>query len=113
MDFTGLAGGQTLNKREEIAAARHKAWPSVNALAAPLLRALIDDADALPVDVTHGAPRARSIDCRGAAPRGSLGDGRIDCGVRALGGLEAGRRMAEICLGGLGKVALETTDTDS
>ena len=97
MDFKALAGGQTLNKREEIAAARHKAWPSVNALAAPLVRALIDDADALRVDVTHG----------------SLGECRIDCGVRALGGLEAGRRLAEICLGGLGKVALETTDTDS
>ena len=86
-----------MNKREEIAAARQKAWPSVNAKAAPLVKALIDDANALRVDVT----------------RGSLGECRIDCGVRALGGLEAGRRIAEICLGGLGKVALETTDTDS
>ena len=86
-----------MNKREDIAAARHKARPSVNALAAPLVKALIDDADALRVEVTPG----------------SLGECRIDCGVRALGGLEAGRRLAEICLGGLGKVALETTDTDS
>ncbi|MGZ8416352.1 MAG: methenyltetrahydromethanopterin cyclohydrolase [Methyloceanibacter sp.] len=86
-----------MNKREEIAAARAKAWPSVNAKAAPLVKALIADADALRVDVT----------------RGSLGECRIDCGVRALGGLEAGRRLAEICLGGLGRVALETTNTDS
>jgi methenyltetrahydromethanopterin cyclohydrolase len=28
----------------------------------------------------------------------------IDCGVKAAGGLEAGRRLAEICLAGLGEV---------
>ena len=71
--------------------------PSVNAKAAPLVKALIADADALRVDVT----------------RGTLGECRIDCGVRVVGGLEAGRRIAEICLGGLGRVALETTDSDS
>ncbi len=71
--------------------------PSVNSLVAPLVRALIDDAGALRVEVTQG----------------SLGECRIDCGVRALGGLEAGRRMAEICLGGLGRVTFETNDTES
>ena len=86
-----------MNKREEIAAARQTTWPSVNAKAEPLVKALIDDADALRIDVT----------------RGKLGECRIDCGVRAVGGLEAGRRIAEICLGGLGRVVLETTDTDS
>jgi len=86
-----------VNKREEIAAARQTTWPSVNAKAEPLVKALIDDADALRIDVT----------------RGKLGECRIDCGVRAVGGLEAGRRIAEICLGGLGRVALETTDTES
>ena len=86
-----------MNKREEIAVARQTTWPSVNAKAEPLVKALIDDADALRVDIT----------------RGKLGECRIDCGVRAVGGLEAGRRIAEICLGGLGRVALETTDTDS
>jgi methenyltetrahydromethanopterin cyclohydrolase len=30
----------------------------------------------------------------------------VDCGVRALGGLEAGLAMAEICLAGLARVAL-------
>jgi methenyltetrahydromethanopterin cyclohydrolase len=72
-------------------------WPSVNAKVAPLVQALIDDASALRVDVS----------------RGTLGECRIDCGVRAVGGLEAGRRIAEICLGGLGRVALETTVTES
>jgi methenyltetrahydromethanopterin cyclohydrolase len=64
---------------------------------APLVRALIDDASALRVDVSLG----------------SLGECRIDCGVRAIGGLEAGRRVAEICLGGLGIVTLETTETEN
>ncbi|HEY6670462.1 MAG TPA: methenyltetrahydromethanopterin cyclohydrolase [Methyloceanibacter sp.] len=86
-----------MNKREEIGATRHTQWPSVNAKVEPLVKALIDDADALRIDVTQGP----------------LGECRIDCGDRAVGGLEAGRRIAEICLGGLGHVALETTDTDS
>ena len=86
-----------MNKREEIVAARQTAWPSVNAKAEPLVKALIAEADALRIDVTQG----------------TLGECRIDCGVRAVGGLEAGRRIAEICLGGLGRVALETTDTDT
>jgi methenyltetrahydromethanopterin cyclohydrolase len=70
--------------------------PSVNTKVAPLVRALIDDADALRVDVTQG----------------SLGETLIDCGVRAVGGLEAGRRLSEICLGGLGQVTFETTNTE-
>ncbi|HZJ12374.1 MAG TPA: methenyltetrahydromethanopterin cyclohydrolase [Methyloceanibacter sp.] len=65
-----------MNKREEIAAARQTGLPSVNAKAEPLVKALIDDAGALRIDVT----------------RGTLGECRIDCGVRAVGGLEAGRR---------------------
>jgi methenyltetrahydromethanopterin cyclohydrolase len=30
----------------------------------------------------------------------------IDCGVKALGGIEAGRRLAEVCMSGLGTVEL-------
>ena len=86
-----------LNKKEKQNATRHPKWPSVNVLAAPLVRALIDDAAALRVEVT----------------RGSLGECRIDCGVRATGGLEAGCRIAQICLGGLGRVSLETADPES
>jgi methenyltetrahydromethanopterin cyclohydrolase len=70
--------------------------PSVNTKVEPLVRAVIDDADALRVEVT----------------RGSLGETLIDCGVHALGGLEAGRRLSEICLGGLGQVTFETTNTE-
>jgi methenyltetrahydromethanopterin cyclohydrolase len=38
--------------------------------------------------------------------RGSLGETLIDGGARRRGGIEAGLRIAEICLGGLGKVRL-------
>lgn len=69
-------------------------WPSVNEDAIPLVEALIRQARALRVDVS----------------KGPLGECRIDCGVRAIGGLEAGRRMAAICLAGLGTVSLETTE---
>ncbi|MGH6734668.1 MAG: methenyltetrahydromethanopterin cyclohydrolase [Methyloceanibacter sp.] len=71
--------------------------PSVNAKVEPLVRALIDDADALRIGVTQG----------------SLGETLIDCGVKAVGGLEAGRQLAEVCLGGLGKVTIETTNTEA
>ena len=33
----------------------------------------------------------------------------IDCGIQALGGLEAGRMLAEVCLAGLGSVAFSDT----
>jgi methenyltetrahydromethanopterin cyclohydrolase len=40
---------------------------------------------------------------------GSLENGTriIDAGIEAVGGLEAGRLIAELCLGGLGRVSLE------
>src|SRR5438876_763187 len=52
--------------------------------------------------------------CRGRLPRGSRASparpvrahGSVDAGIRAPGGLEAGRRIAEICMGGLGQVQL-------
>ena len=69
--------------------------PSVNKEVERVVEGVIRDAQALRVDVSQGP----------------LGETRIDCGVRAVGGLEAGRRMGEICLGGLGRVTLETTDT--
>jgi len=38
--------------------------------------------------------------------RGSLGEWLIDAGAAHPGGIEAGRRIAEICMGGLGRVTL-------
>jgi len=64
--------------------------PSVNRGAAPLVRELLEQRDALRLDV-H---------------RHDSGATLIDAGIRAPGGLEAGRRIAEICMGGLGQVQL-------
>lgn len=37
----------------------------------------------------------------------------VDCGAAAQGGLEAGRRLAEVCLGGLGTVSIGPGSTDA
>lgn len=71
--------------------------PSVNQLAAPLVRSLIENADVYRLNVT----------------RLENGTTVVDAGIRAPGGLEAGRYIAEICLGGLGSVRLRaSTDFD-
>ena len=64
--------------------------PSVSARAAKLVDTLIADASALRCAVTPGA----------------AGERCIDLGAKVPGGLEAGRRLAEICLGGLATVTL-------
>lgn len=67
--------------------------PSVNTLSAPIVQSLSDHADALGLEISI------------------LGSGTtvIDAGINARGGLEAGRRISEICLGGLGSVKLRAT----
>ena len=65
-------------------------WPSISECAAPLVSSLIADADALGIRVE----RARS------------GAVLVDGGILSQGGVEAGRRIAEICMGGLGRVSL-------
>src|SRR5262245_55454171 len=65
--------------------------PSVNALAAPLVERLVADAPALRLAVSEGP----------------LGARLVDAGIAAQGGIEAGRRIAEICMGGLGTVAID------
>jgi len=62
--------------------------PSINELCAPLVAALLRDAGALRLGVTRDASGATLV----------------DAGIDASGGIEAGRRIAEICLGGLGRV---------
>jgi methenyltetrahydromethanopterin cyclohydrolase len=63
---------------------------SVNALAAPLVARLIADADVLRIGVER-LPSGVTL---------------VDCGIDCRGGIEAGLRVAEICMGGLGRVAL-------
>lgn len=48
----------------------------------------------------------RVAECRVVIKRLDSGCRVIDCGAKIVGGLEAGRAMAEICLAGLGRVSL-------
>lgn len=70
-------------------------WPSVNRLTNPLVQYLVDNAEVLRLGVDK------------------LDNGCtiIDAGIRHDGGLEAGRLIAEICMGGLGHVSLQTSQT--
>lgn len=70
-------------------------WPSVNRLTNPRVQYLVDNADVLRLGVDK------------------LDNGCtiIDAGIRHDGGLEAGRLIAEICMGGLGHVSLQTSQT--
>lgn len=65
-------------------------WTSVNAACQPLVDALLEDAQALQLEIS------------------SLSNGTtiVDAGIKARGGLEAGRRIGEICMGGLGTVTI-------
>jgi methenyltetrahydromethanopterin cyclohydrolase len=70
--------------------------PSVNRLSAPLVAGLVRDAEALRIGIIR--------DVSGAT--------LIDAGIEVPGGVEAGRRIAEICLGGLGRVAVTSGTGD-
>ena len=67
-------------------------WPSLHASALPLLDSLSQQAAALRIGIEQL----------------SNGTTILDAGIRQSGGLEAGRRIAELCLGGLGEVRLTT-----
>jgi methenyltetrahydromethanopterin cyclohydrolase len=64
---------------------------SINTLAVPLLEALLRDARALGVKVQRDAASGCAI---------------VDAGIAAPGSVEAGLRIGEICMGGLGRVRL-------
>src|SRR5260370_29555483 len=64
--------------------------PSINELCAPLVAALLRDAGALRLGVTRDASGATLV----------------DAGIDASGGIEAGRRIAGICLGAAGRAAV-------
>ena len=80
----------TADPRQQAIAAN---WPSVNALAAPLVRELILQAKSLRLGVERLAN----------------GCVVVDGGIACRGGLEAGLRIAEICMGGLGRVSLQAS----
>jgi methenyltetrahydromethanopterin cyclohydrolase len=62
----------------------------LNQSAAEICRQMIDQADRLRIAVHENADGSRVL----------------DCGVQSPGGLEAGRRMAEVCMAGLGTVEI-------
>lgn len=64
--------------------------PSVNALTAPLVARLVAEAERLRLLVS----------------RAECGALIVDAGIACPGSLEAGRQIAEICMGGLGQVRL-------
>ena len=49
---------------------------------------------------------ARAEELRIEVAEGELGETLIDAGAHCVGGVSAGLRLAEICMGGLGDVAL-------
>jgi methenyltetrahydromethanopterin cyclohydrolase len=67
--------------------------PTLNERAWELCDAMVADAEALGVIVS-------TLDC---------GTRVIDCGVKVEGGIEAGRRLSEVCLAGLGTVRIDKT----
>ena len=68
--------------------------PSVNGQAAVLVDALIEQQDSLRI----------------ATSRGDSGERRVDLGARVAGGIAAGLKLAEICMGGLGAISLVPQD---
>lgn len=64
--------------------------PSLGHAARPLVEALLADAPGLRLTVNRNA----------------AGAALVDGGIKAEAGLEAGRRIAEICMGGLGRVEI-------
>lgn len=65
-------------------------WTSVNAACQPLVDALIDNAEALQLEISTLSNGTRVV----------------DAGINCTGGLEAGRLIGEICMGGLGTATL-------
>lgn len=70
---------------------------SINQLTAPLIERLVEEAPQLRLAVTRQDNGVRIV----------------DAGIQVAGGIEAGRRIAEICLGGLGRVSLVPAGADA
>lgn len=69
--------------------------PSINNLSQPIVQSLIDQAERLRIGVSQD----------------DSGVTIVDAGINHHGGLEAGRIISEVCLGGLGNVSLLHTNT--
>ncbi|QBQ53884.1 methenyltetrahydromethanopterin cyclohydrolase [Nitrosococcus wardiae] len=67
-------------------------WPSINASCQPFVERLVHEAESLRLKI-HDLDNGTQV---------------VDAGIEAPGGLEAGRRIGEICMGGLGCATLGT-----
>ena len=65
-------------------------WPSINKLSMPLVEKLILQANTLNIGISQNAS----------------GVTIVDAGIQFAGSVEAGRLIAEICMGGLGEIVL-------
>ena len=68
---------------------------SINKRTIPLVKNLLAQASALKLGISEHASGAMIV----------------DAGIEATGGLEAGRQIAEVCMGGLGSVSLQNDGT--
>lgn len=68
---------------------------SINMRTAPLVKSLLTNASALKLGIAEHDSGAMIV----------------DAGIDVVGGLEAGRQIAEICMGGLGHVSLQNDTT--
>jgi methenyltetrahydromethanopterin cyclohydrolase len=87
--------GEHMSEQQQITGVDSRHWPSVNQLTNPLVKFLVDHARELRLGVD----------------RLDNGCTIIDAGIQHAGGLEAGRLIAEICMGGLGHVSLQSSNT--
>lgn len=88
-----------LSKQDATTAKRassgRRGWPSVSRLTEPLVQSLIDNAAVLQIGVRE-TPEGATI---------------VDAGIDYPGGIETGRLITEICMGGLGRVSIEANPT--
>jgi len=84
-----------MSKSTQVAQLDTSHWPSVNALTHPLVAHLLANAKELRLGVS----------------KSDNGATIVDAGIKHAGGLEAGRLISEICMGGLGHVNLQTSTT--
>ncbi|MYI89776.1 MAG: methenyltetrahydromethanopterin cyclohydrolase, partial [Gammaproteobacteria bacterium] len=73
---------------------RRDNWPGVNQLSAPLVDQLVTDASDLEILVSRSANGSRII----------------DAGLKSLGSVKAGCRIAEICMADLGHATIIPSD---
>jgi methenyltetrahydromethanopterin cyclohydrolase len=85
-----MSTAATLQKDENLHLQSSR-WPSVSAWTVPQVGMLLRDADSLRLGIMREKATI------------------IDAGINVTGGLEAGRRIAEICMGGQGVVNLQHT----